>query len=164
MTWLDVDGWLTPAEGHALRALSLGCDVLELGSYKGRSTVCVAQVARSVTSVDWHRGDEGCGHADTLAEFTANLEAHGVSDKVRVVLNRIEDVRFPPAFDLAFVDASHDAEGAEVSTRVALASVRPGGLVVWHDWDAEGVRAGVAACGLQPTGFRETLAWVRVPA
>lgn len=165
MTWLDIDGWLTREEGDALRLLAVGADVLELGSYKGRSTVAMAEVARHVTAVDWHRGDAGCGRANTLQAFIANMLAHGVADQVSAIVCRVDQAEFPPAsFDLAFIDDDHEGDAPLVATRLALRCVRPGGVIAWHDWNVVAVRCAAATCGLVPHGLRNTLAWATVPA
>jgi predicted O-methyltransferase YrrM len=41
---------------------------------------------------------------------------------------------FSGQVDLVFVDGGHDYEVVRSDTRNALAMVRPGGLVVWHDF------------------------------
>ena len=64
-------GWLTPAEADELRRLAAGRTVLELGAWKGRSTVVLAEVASYVVSVDRHRGIPG--HGESLDEYLANV-------------------------------------------------------------------------------------------
>jgi predicted O-methyltransferase YrrM len=164
MTWTDVDGWLSREEADVLRALAVGKRVLEFGSYKGRSTVCMAEVAAHVTAVDHHRGDPQTGPADTLAEFIANLVACGVRDKVEVIVREIgrASAMLPAsAYSLAFVDDDHD--DAERSTRIALRHLEPGGVIAWHDWDYGGVRDAVHALGLTPLAVAGGLAWAAVP-
>jgi hypothetical protein len=86
-----VDGWLTPDEGQALMNLAHGAVVLELGAYRGRSTIALASVAKRVVSVDWHRGDPAVGNSDTLGRFMANVEAAGMRDKVVPVVGEALD-------------------------------------------------------------------------
>jgi predicted O-methyltransferase YrrM len=165
MTWKDIDGWLNPAEGQVLASLAAGWTVLELGSYKGRSTVCMAASARLVVAVDWHNGDSACGHEDTAPDFLRNLTDHGVRDHVVPIIGRIEQAApflVSSAFELAFVDGAHDAESTESATRLALRCVAPGGVIAWHDWNYSSVREAVAACGLKPNSFRDSLAWMTI--
>jgi predicted O-methyltransferase YrrM len=164
MTWTDIPGWLSVPEGDALRMLAVGKRVLEFGSYKGRSTICMAEVAQSIDAVDWHRGDPGTGPADTLGEFVANLAACGVDHRVRAIVCPIDECRprlAPWPYDLAFVDDDHD--DAERSTRIALRHLKPGGVIAWHDWDYGGVRDAVHALGLTPLAVVGGLAWAAVP-
>lgn len=163
MIWTDIDGWLSLEEGRALQMLAVNGDVLELGSYKGRSTIAMAQFARHIVSVDSHQGDSGTGPADTVAEFRKNLTDYGVSDKVDVMVGNIPDVipMVNRKFDLVFVDDDHDE--ARRSTELALRCLKPGGTIAWHDWNYPYVQDAVRSLGIEPTGFRETLAWWAQP-
>src|SRR5436190_14499965 len=103
----DVEGWLTKAEGRRLAALAEGGCVLEVGSWQGRSTVCLAQTAAIVHAVDPHRGIPGIGPASSLAPFLANLTRYALLDKVVVhvgTLMQMEAVLGPHLFDLLFLD------------------------------------------------------------
>lgn len=149
----EVRGYLLEPEARFLAELAANNRVLEIGSFCGRSTISMAQVAKEVVSVDWHKGDSDVGVTDTLNEFCANLLAYGVVDKVQVHAKKFADVcRDLPgkSFDLAFVDAAHDAENAAHDTREAKRLVRNGGVVAVHDWDVESVRTGVATVFEKP--------------
>jgi predicted O-methyltransferase YrrM len=39
-----------------------------------------------------------------------------------------------PQVDAAFIDGDHSRAGVENDTRLALAHVRPGGIIIWHDY------------------------------
>src|SRR5262249_20892147 len=80
----EIDGWLRPAEGKALADLAAGKRVLEIGSYLGLSTVCLARTADVVYSFDVHDGRGTPVPQPTLERFRANLAAHGVDHKVIV--------------------------------------------------------------------------------
>lgn len=163
--WRDVPGWLSDAEGEALRMLAAGARVLEIGSYLGRSTVAMAQVAREVVALDWHRGDEHAGRIDTLPRFWAHLGRAGVRDKVTVLVAPIrEAARFVYGcqFDLVFVDAAHDEATTREATELATACLMPGGAIAWHDYDRAPVRAAIRSLGLAPEGLAGSLAWLRL--
>jgi SAM-dependent methyltransferase len=142
----DIPGWLTPLEGATLAALAAGRDVLEIGSWQGRSTVCLARPAKHVTAVDHFRGDAGTGPADgTEAAFRANLDRYGVAGKVTV---HACDAAAAPladaAFDLAFVDGAHDYASVARDLAIAARCVRPGGVIACHDWNYPEVRRAAA--------------------
>jgi predicted O-methyltransferase YrrM len=40
-------------------------------------------------------------------------------------------------FDVVFIDGDHSYEGVEADTRLAFDVVRPGGLVIWHDFHGD---------------------------
>lgn len=143
----EVRGYLLESEAKLLAELACEKRVLEIGSFCGRSTISMAQVAQEVVAVDHHKGDADVGQTDTLKEFTENLTAYGVASKVKVHVKKFADVcRDLPEkyFDLAFVDGAHDAESAAHDTREARRLVRNGGIVAVHDWDVPGVRQGVS--------------------
>src|SRR4051812_45637582 len=73
----DVDGWLTPEQGRILAELATDKVCLEIGSYQGKSTICMAQTAKHVHSVDWHQGGpEIRNHGDTLLRLRNNLAVY----------------------------------------------------------------------------------------
>jgi SAM-dependent methyltransferase len=175
----DVDGWLSPQEGHALARLAKGKRVLEIGSYLGLSTICMAATAKHVVSVDPHDG-RGTPHPqDTLATFRANIERHGVADRVEWIAATFEEANrlHPPVFesftpfDLIFIDGAHDAESVASDIRHALPLLKPGGLLAFHDYRRhcdpgvrESVDAYLAASGAALVSVTGTVAVVRPPA
>lgn len=164
--WQSVEGWLTPCEGKALQELARDKRALELGAWKGRSTCCLAEVARNVTTIDTFQGDESTGRADTYKEWSDNLHARGHTPKTTAIQCGFADAMAAvcrPAFALAFVDGDHGADGTEEACRLALRCVEPGGTVALHDWHMASVREGAARCGLvTPAGAAGGLAWFTI--
>lgn len=99
-----VAGWLTPWEGKHLAGVAGGVRVLELGGHHGRSTLCMAQVATQVVSVD----------SDAASQAVAGewVRRWGLQGKVRLVNERItENSRYCPPddrFEVVFIDSGHD--------------------------------------------------------
>lgn len=152
MTWTfpdDVNGWLTVGEGRKLADLARGKRVLEFGSYHGRSTICMAQTAAKVVSVDWHKGDEGAGFGNSEPAFRANLERYGLTDKVEVNVCRTDEYKSDQKFDLIFVDGAHDYDAVLADLCIAQRYLAPGGTIAMHDWDYPQVRQ----------AHREVLGW-----
>jgi predicted O-methyltransferase YrrM len=136
------EGWLTEDEARELRRLAKGKTVLELGAWKGRSTVAMAGVAKYVVSVDRHQGIEEEGGSDSLPDY---LKSVRILSNVAIVVADFS--RFCPLlcdyFDLAFVDGDHDTESVARDTLTALDHVSPSGILAFHDWDFDSVRDGV---------------------
>lgn len=130
-------------ERDELVRLSRGKVVLEIGSRYGASTIGMAQVAELVYAVDWHRGDawhgdEGVG--DSLNLFWAYLAKYDLKDKVVPLVGRSEQLlpMFKQAmFDVVFVDGDHSYEGVRYDIEHSLPLLKPGGLMVVHDYDRE---------------------------
>lgn len=149
--WLwprDVRGWLTEDEGRELALSAFGRDVLEIGAYCGRSTVCMAQTARSVTSVDTfdgratpaHPGRSGDGlGAATWEEFCDSVTRYELLSKVRPLAGESGRVlpdleRDRQRFGLAFIDADHSEAAVLRDAEMASRLLTPGGLLAFHDY------------------------------
>ena len=139
-SWQQIDGWLTESEGLALRDLAAGKHVLEIGSLFGRSTVCMAEVATQVVSVDPHLGQaiEGTRweNQSTLEDFFNNLSAHGVCHKVVPVVAPIETASplLNSMFDLVFVDGDHSHEACLRDCEIAWRLLDLNGTIAVHDY------------------------------
>jgi SAM-dependent methyltransferase len=163
----DIDGWLTELEGKALAELARGKRVLEIGSYCGLSTVCMARTAAHVTAVDYFDGRGTPCPQDTLAAFKANIERYGVADKVEACH---PDAVFPlPEYDLAFIDGAHEADSVRADIRKALDVLAPDGVLAFHDYGITdpGVIEAVQeliADGATTISLTDSLAVVRPPA
>lgn len=130
----DVDGWLTEAEGAALANFAQGKAVLEIGSYKGRSTICMAQTAKSVCSVDPFDARNVGEPAHTIREFYENIGRYGVFDRVKAHVGLSGHVPLEGQFDLAFIDGDHDYEAVLKDIAWCESMIAPGGLLAFHDY------------------------------
>lgn len=135
----ELDGWLSDKEFTELRRLATSRTVLEIGSWKGRSTIALVETAKHVVAIDHFAGDGYTNKAppDLLQQFVTNLDARGLRDKVTLIVGDMRNIL--PAlraseFDLIFYDAEHSGE----STRFALnwaAGVKRSAVVAVHDYN-----------------------------
>jgi predicted O-methyltransferase YrrM len=152
LTALDgVEGWLSldqVARLHAAaRTVPGGGQIVEIGSFRGRSAITLALAAPAdarITCIDPHLGsDRGpqeiqarpeLGDED-IAVFEANLSAAGVRDRIRHVRafsgEALDDVDGP--IDVLFVDGAHRYGPALDDLRRWGDRVRPGGTMLVHD-------------------------------
>jgi predicted O-methyltransferase YrrM len=137
----QIEGWTSDLEAAELARLAAGGTVLEVGAYQGFGTVLMAQGGATVWAVDWHRGDSGgdpaLGARDTLCAWWTNVRRHQVEDQVVGLVGRSREVL--PAlvgmrFDMAFIDADHAYESVRDDAVAALPLLKPGGLLVFHDY------------------------------
>ena len=157
-----VEGYLSDDEAWALyRAV---CDnaaqaprVVEIGSYKGKSTIALASAlvekgAGSLVAVDPHAptGKESYvrehGEQDTYAEFERNVAYAGVSNYVTSIRATSRDARkrydMRP-IDVLFIDGSHDYDDvlADIDTWTPL--VNRDGIVAFNDTYVPGVNLAI---------------------
>jgi glycosyltransferase involved in cell wall biosynthesis len=146
-----VEGWLSDGQARRLwqcaRELPAGARIVEIGSYRGRSTIVLARGAPGgspVVAIDPHAGnDRGPreirgsveeGEADNRA-FRANLERAGVSAAVRHVRRPSQEAldAVDGPVDLLYVDGAHRFSPARADISRWGERVRPGGTLLVHD-------------------------------
>ena len=165
-----VEGWLTDAQAERLRAAATrSARIVEIGSYRGRSTIVLARAAPAgaeVVAIDPHagndrgprqwRGTAGEGEADHRV-FSANLERAGVAARVRHVRRPSQaalDVVDGEA-DLVYVDGAHRFAAAAADIRAWGGRVAPGGTLLIHDaFSSVGVTLAIARCLIGGRRFR----------
>lgn len=136
---------ISPDETARLVQVATGQCVLEMGAQYGYSTLVMAEVAKVVHSVDWHRGDKQAGYSRTLEAFLTNIEDHPHRDRIVVHVGRFEDVlpvlRFD-AFDVVFLDGHHDADPVAHDVKALWPLLKWDGILAMHDWGLFGVEEG----------------------
>lgn len=142
-----MDGWLLLEEGRLLNQLAQDRDVLEIGAWKGRSTICLAQTARHVWTIDPHFGDRTAGHDDTtLPTLIQNLQDFNVFDKVTVIVGTSQEmapILKENSFDVAWIDGDHGQDSVEFDLELALKVLRRPGTIACHDFYMDSVRAAI---------------------
>lgn len=146
-----VDGWMSPDQARALydaaAACSAGAQIVEIGSFRGRSTIVLASAAApgvDVVAIDPHAGndrgpDEIDGFVDEAAEdhdvFKANLAAAGVADRVRHVraMSDAAHADVTGDIDVLYIDGAHRYAPARQDIDEWGRRVRPGGAMLIHD-------------------------------
>lgn len=161
----EIPGWLLPAEGRQLAELAAGKRVLEIGSYCGLSTVCMARTAQHVTAVDYFDGRATPSPRDTFAEFSRNMHRYGVAD--RVIAVRPGTPLPLEEYDVVYIDGAHDYDAVNADLALALSVLANDGLIAFHDYHhpshpgvSEAVDDLVSIGGMVMT-VTETLAVVR---
>jgi hypothetical protein len=147
-TALSIEGWLTEGQARRLsaaaaRARPAGA-VVEIGSFRGRSTVVLALAAGAVVAIDPHAGSDrgpqeiapeaSRGDADHEA-FMANLSRAGVADRVRHV-RKFSDAAYADVdgpLSLLYVDGAHRFGPARADVVGWGGRVAGGGTMLVHD-------------------------------
>lgn len=138
----DVPGWLTDEEGEALYELARACTgegaIVEIGSWKGKSTICLGLGSQAGASVPVFAVDP---HADyRFGDFKNNVERAGIKELVRPVasLSQAAADDFEDPIELLFVDGSHEYDLVLEDFEKWVPKVVDGGWVAFHDttWTA----------------------------
>lgn len=151
-------GWLSEVEANELRRLAKDKTVLELGAWKGRSTVVLAEVATYVVSVDRHQGISEREGEDSLPDYLAHVRG---LDNVAIVIAPFEQIvpLFDSFFTMAFIDGVHDEESVYRDTILALEHVTASGVIAMHDYDFPEVqKAALRAMCRKPDGLVDSVA------
>lgn len=147
----DVQGWMTEAQAQRLwdrsGELTAPAQVVEIGSYQGRSAIVLARAAAegvAVVAIDPHGGNDrgpqqihgeaAEGQADHEA-FLANLAEAGVADRIRHVRQPSQEAHgeVPGEIDVLYIDGAHRYVPARDDIRDWGARVREGGTLLIHD-------------------------------
>lgn len=146
-----IDGWMSSEQGRRLWEAAARCPpggrIVEIGSFRGKSTVVLATAAPpgvEIVAIDPHAGNdrgpqEFEGYADEAAAdraaFVANLTAFGVADRVRHVRAGSADAHDAVAdpIDVLYVDGAHRYGPARADLRDWGARVADGGTLLVHD-------------------------------
>lgn len=159
----DVDGWMSPDQAqrlyNAAASTHAGDTIVEIGSFRGRSTIVLASAAPegvAIVAIDPHAGnDRGPNELEGFAEaaasdheiFNANLAAAGVTDRIRHVRAFSDAAHGEVEGEMAvlYVDGAHRYAPARADIRDWGKRVTPGGTLLIHDsFSSVGVTLAIA--------------------
>lgn len=166
-----IEGWLTKKEGlflyFAAQETGTSGDVVEIGSWKGKSTVCIAKGLQKcgkgkVYAIDPHKGNvakqESRDGRETFSAFTRTIGKVSVADVVVPVVatSRHASRHWHKSIRFLFIDGLHDYGSASEDFRLWQNHVSPGGMIAFHDGfcGIKGVMAAVEESILHSDHFR----------
>ena len=137
-----VPGWRSDEEAVTLYELARGCTgrgvIVEIGSFKGRSTICLALGSQAGRSVPVYAIDPGHGWK-RFAEFQANIRRAGIEAVVTPIAAASAEAfsSFPePAIELLFIDGSHRYDLVDLDVHLWTQKLVDGGMLAMHDTNA----------------------------
>jgi len=141
-----IDGWFSDADARLLARCVAATPhssarlVVEIGSYKGRSTSVIGLAVRQLSlplrimTIDPHAGYPFGDKSDTYDALISNLRHFGLLDHVEVRRARSLEVRIDEQVALAFVDGLHDPESVSSDVGHLRDKIAPGGLIAMDDY------------------------------
>jgi hypothetical protein len=146
-----VEGWLSADQATRLYNVAAstrpGDQIVEIGSFRGRSTIVLASAVPDgveVVAIDPHAGNDrgpqeingfAAQAADDHAVFTANVAAACVADRVRHVRQFSDKAHESVDGHVAvlYIDGAHRYSPARADIRDWGARLEPGGTMLIHD-------------------------------
>ncbi len=155
----EAPGFMPQDEARALYAAAVAGagvgDLVEIGTYQGKSAILLGAAARAggrmLLSVDHHRGSEehqpgweyhdptlvdpAVGRIDTLPHARRALALAGVEEHVVLVVGRSAQVArlWPGQAGFVFIDGGHTDEAAQADYAGWAPKVAVGGVLAIHD-------------------------------
>lgn len=143
-----IEGWLSPNEGLFLYNAAQHCSgkgvIVEIGSWKGKSTVWLAKGSAAgkgvpVYSIDPHTGSsehiKRYGKVNTINEFKKNIKKADVTGVVRPVRKTSEQAHenWKQPIELLWIDGSHEYEMVLLDFQLWGPNLMSGGIIAFHD-------------------------------
>ncbi len=144
----EVEGWLTDAQGEFLYNAAKNCKgkgvIVEIGSWKGKSTIWLAKGSKAggnvkIYAIDPHTGSsehKRYGEAETLKEFKENIKRANVEDIVVPVVKTSEDAERDwdgKPIELLWIDGAHEYEMVKLDFDSWSPHLIEGGTIAFHD-------------------------------
>jgi predicted O-methyltransferase YrrM len=168
-----VDGWMSIDQAaelyEAAAACAAGGRIVEIGSFRGRSTIVLALAATpdtAVTAIDPHagndRGPQEIAGFEAEADddhdaFVANLRNAGVIDRVNHLRMFSDDAleHVEGSIDVLYIDGAHRYRPARTDIERWGARVADGGTMLIHDsFSSVGVTLAILRALVPGTRFR----------
>jgi len=143
------EGMLHDDEEDLLYDLAKACTgrgvIVEIGSYKGRSTICLGMGSLEgnkvpIYAIDPHDGrdpHDSRTHtgASTLSEFLNNVHRAGLDDIIHPIVDQSENVAssFALPVELLFIDGDHAYESVQRDFSMWAPKVIENGVIALHD-------------------------------
>lgn len=144
----EIHGWLHNIEGKLLYKLAGKCPengvIVEIGSWKGKSTVWLASGAiksnSKVYAIDPHNGNsseikEEYGEIDTYDTFIENITKAKLLEQITPIRKTSEEAirNFDKEIDLLFIDGDHNYDEVKNDFDLWFPKLRNGGVIAFHD-------------------------------
>lgn len=147
----DIEGYLVPGQEKAFFTIAKNLPkkaiVVEIGSFKGKSTACISLASPNDTKIysidtfegnneDFSEGVQFFG-GNFLSEFNKNIAKVNGLKKVKPVIgySSIIAKKWNRKIDFLFIDGSHIYKDVLADFKNFYPWLKPGGIIAFHDVD-----------------------------
>jgi predicted O-methyltransferase YrrM len=130
---LNTEGLLTLEEAKFLYTIAKRCNgnIVEIGSYKGGSTILLAKGVKDpykVYAIDPH-------YMDSLNEFKKNIIKFDLKNKIKPIFKDSKNVikKWNKKFDILWIDGYHDYKDTKTDFLLWEYYLKINGLILFHD-------------------------------
>lgn len=142
----SVDGWLSDREIDLLYSLAInaqdGC-IVEIGSYKGKSTICLAKGSLAnkgvkIYAIDPHEGSieqKFAGERSSYVQFEKNISSAGVKQIITPIVSKSETAakNWSEPISVLWIDGDHTYRGAKLDYVLFSPHLIDGGTIAFND-------------------------------
>lgn len=143
-----IDGWLRDKEGKFLYKTAKNCSgkgvIVEIGSWKGRSTVYLAKGSKAgsnvkIYAIDPHITDHEhkiyYGSKSTFQEFKRNIEEAEIDDITEPLMKTSEEAakNWDKPIEFLWIDGDHSYKMAKLDFDLWSPYLIDGGVIAFHD-------------------------------
>ncbi len=134
-------GWLTEPEAEALQAIAKDKTVLEVGTWKAKSTIAMAATAFHVVTVDHFAGDGFAGVGNPGTQAWENIVKAEAQERVTMMFTPWEIAQRYLAWDqfgVVFYDGDHTLEATKRFLELAVDNTYAHeAIIAVHDYDTK---------------------------
>ncbi len=125
--WRDIDGWFLEDQGVMLQKLAVDKTCIEIGSHKGRSAICMAEVASHVYTID----------IKEWSGFKDNIIGYPITSFIASSVDG-SDLFTRDNVSLVFIDGSHLCHDVILDILSWWDKLKPNGIMIFHDYGTPG--------------------------
>jgi glycosyltransferase involved in cell wall biosynthesis len=159
------EGFLSRHEGEFLYGAARACVgkgvIVEIGSFKGRSTSWIGSGSRAgnkvpVYAIDPHISPVEHKGVSSFETFKKNIGHAGVSDLIHPIVKKSQDAvtSWSKPIEFLWIDGDHSYEGARIDYDLWAPFVVEGGVVAFHDSTGDAVQRVVKETIFSGAGYR----------
>ncbi|MBI5152185.1 class I SAM-dependent methyltransferase [Candidatus Peregrinibacteria bacterium] len=143
-----IHGWLTKNEAlflyNSAKQIKKENAIVEIGSWKGRSTICLGKGSSDGNGVKIYAIDPhtGCpelwkkyGRVNTFREFQQNISKACIADYIEIIKDTSQNAakKITKPVEFIFIDGDHSYHSTNLDFKLWFPKVKNGGILAFHD-------------------------------